>query len=330
MAHSNCESFTGPVFIIGMPRSGTKLLRDLLNNHPLVGIPTIETNFLPQWVKEWHRYRNLPDASEFQRFYRWALHFSYFKYMREDGCLITEKEWYAWCRNFTPGGVFEALIRHDTNAPYDSGRIWGDKSPPYINCLMLLKGLFPSARFIHIVRDVRDYCLSIRKTWGKNMIRAAQRWSDDVCEARRSGREFGKDYMEVNYEGLIGDTSATLREVCAFLEIEFYADLSNLRRATENLGEAKGLTVIKRDNKEKYLSLLDEGTQRKIEGIAAEVLKEHGYAVGYPGKAQRISALKMAFYKMSDACNLVRFYVRERGLWGFIRWTTGFPFQARK
>ena len=37
------EYFRGPLFIIGMPRSGTKLLRGLLNGHSRVAIPSCET-----------------------------------------------------------------------------------------------------------------------------------------------------------------------------------------------------------------------------------------------------------------------------------------------
>jgi hypothetical protein len=47
-------SWTGPLFIIGMPRSGTKLLRGLLEQHPRVRVPTIETEFFPFLVR-WAR-----------------------------------------------------------------------------------------------------------------------------------------------------------------------------------------------------------------------------------------------------------------------------------
>jgi len=45
------DIFTGPLFILGMPRSGTKLLRDLLNRNPKIGVPTSETDFIPYLIK---------------------------------------------------------------------------------------------------------------------------------------------------------------------------------------------------------------------------------------------------------------------------------------
>jgi hypothetical protein len=41
------------LFIVGLPRSGTKLLRELLNNHDNIFIPSIEAYFIPHLTKEW-------------------------------------------------------------------------------------------------------------------------------------------------------------------------------------------------------------------------------------------------------------------------------------
>ena len=42
--------YTGPVFIIGNARSGTKLLRSLLNNHPDISLGG-EGNYIPMLIK---------------------------------------------------------------------------------------------------------------------------------------------------------------------------------------------------------------------------------------------------------------------------------------
>ena len=85
------KTFTGPIFIIGMPRSGTKLLRALLINHPNIGIPSIETEFLPYWVKNWNKFGDLSQWSIFKKFYQTVISFPYFIYMRENGKLIQGK-----------------------------------------------------------------------------------------------------------------------------------------------------------------------------------------------------------------------------------------------
>ena len=69
----------------------------------------------------------------FNGFYRKMLSLYYFKFMKERGKLIKDDIWYNLCKNFTPAGVFEALVRHDAKVEYDTIKIWGDKSPSYIN-----------------------------------------------------------------------------------------------------------------------------------------------------------------------------------------------------
>ena len=44
------SEFAGPLFLVGMPRSGTKLLRSLLNAHPVIGIPEVEDQLLQDAV----------------------------------------------------------------------------------------------------------------------------------------------------------------------------------------------------------------------------------------------------------------------------------------
>ena len=59
-AADHAARWTGPLFIIGMPRSGTKLLRGLLEQHPRVRVPTIETEFFPFLVR-WVQQRGIPE-----------------------------------------------------------------------------------------------------------------------------------------------------------------------------------------------------------------------------------------------------------------------------
>ena len=58
------------VFIIGIPRSGTTLLRNLLNRHPAIRLLTNETQFLPYWVSRWNEFGDLSNPEDFLSFYR--------------------------------------------------------------------------------------------------------------------------------------------------------------------------------------------------------------------------------------------------------------------
>jgi len=320
----NGLSKTPPLFIVGMPRSGTKLLRAILNRHPSVSIPDVETEFLPFWVSNWQTFGDLSDWSRFERFADRCQGLPFFLYLRDAGEQIDVADWYSRCRSFEPAGVFEGLILTHLNLQGDSGVIWGDKSPSYVRHLELLHRLYSEAKFVHIIRDVRDYCRSIHKAWGKNALRAAHRWAEDVGYARSIGRRLADDYLEIHYEDLIRNPSETIGTVCAFLGIPFSENLLDLSRPTENLGDTRDVAGIDRENVGKYEEYFDAGTVTSIEAIASQVLVESGYDCSYGGESRRLGTAYLRYLQLLDGLNLVRFAVRERGFWNAIRFVSSY------
>ena len=310
------NNYTGPLFVIGMPRSGTKLLRGLLNEHELISIPTNETNFLPFLHSKWNKFKNLSEYSNFQNFYNFIIQFPYFNYRaRSYSNIISCRTWFDMCQNFNLGEIFEALIRHDANAPFGSKIIWGDKSPSYILHLKLLHSIYPNAKFIHIIRDVRDYCLSINKAWGKNIFRAAQRWNDDTMKCTSDSKSIPyNSYIQIRYEDLLDNTKKELANICDFLSIDFDKGMLTLSKQTENIGDAKGYLEIVSSNKEKYKSKMSISIQRKIEQIAFESLINFKYDISHETKLRRVPYVQMKLYQLFDIINLLRFRIRERGL----------------
>ncbi len=241
MNSKTLDPFYGPLFIVGMPRSGTKLLRTALNEHPKISIPIIETDFLPFWIVHWTGYGDISLWDNFQTFYTNNLSLPYFQYMKEDNQLISAEEWFSLCNSFDLPSVFEALMRHDAKVPEKSEIIWGDKTPSYINHIPTINRLYPQARVIHIVRDVRDYCLSINEAWGKNILRAAQRWNDSIQLIQSDASLLGKRYYEVRYEDLLANPENKLHEICDFLGLPYQKEMMLFSRSSENIGRAKHL-----------------------------------------------------------------------------------------
>jgi hypothetical protein len=320
VATEKINGFTGPLFIIGMQRSGTKLLRELLNGHPQISIPSVETNCLPYWFKMWNDFGDLSNPANFAKFYRHVARHPYFIYTKnQTGPIISEQQWYQFCRGYTLAEVFEALIRHDANVEYDSNTIWGDKSPSYITQLPLLKQIFPKARFIHIIRDVRDYCLSLHKAWKKNMLRAAQRWADNVMQPPLDAQHFPENYLEVKYEQLLYEPEQELKRCCTFLGVPFDPKMTQLTRATENIGDAKGDRIIRTSNKEKYLEAMEPKLRRMIEAIAASAMTHFGYTVEYSGPSYQLSKSQMFYYQLLDGFNFLTSEAQREGFLTILR-----------
>ena len=169
------------------------------------------------------------------------------------------------------------------------------------------------------VKDVRDYCLSIKKAWGKNMIRAAQRWTDCIHKIRRDSCKFPDDYLEIRYEQLIETPEPCLKQICAFLEIEFQPEMLHLSQPPENIGDTKNEAKIVAQNKEKYLRSMKPSTRRRIEAIAAPILDSSGYSVNPVGTPVRVPGILMLLYQLLDGYNLVKSNVKERGIIAAIR-----------
>ena len=186
-------SFTRPIFpfVVGCSRSGTTLLRALLDAHPLLAVPP-ESHFavLPRlrlrrdpWFRLWEI--DPPD-------------------LRGLGVADAVR------------AVFAAYAAAHGKPRY------ADKTPHYVSHLPLLADRFPEARFVHVVRDGRDVALSLLEVpWGPDDLEgAALHWRRRVLEGRAAGLGPAR-YRELRYEALVADPERELRGLAAWLELSY-------------------------------------------------------------------------------------------------------------
>lgn len=314
------SGMTYPLFLVGMPRSGTKLLRGMLNQHSQLRFALIETEFFPFWVANWDRLGAMDGQKGFERFYRMCSRSPFFLQYSERGVSVDCQEWLHSCESYTPAAVFTALMRQVLSIPPgDDMTIWADKSPSYIRHVPLLLQHFPGAKVIHIVRDVRDCCLSARRAWGKNMLRTAQRWQDDVSRCREDGSKFPSSYVEVRYEDLLADPEATLRQLCTVVGITFEPEMLTPGNETENLGEAKGMDKVLTTNVRKYESLMSPSVEEGIEMIACNTLRALSYPCAYTGPPLRVPSWRLFYLQFRDGLSLFRRRTSQRGVLAGLR-----------
>jgi Sulfotransferase family len=223
--------------IVGTPRSGTTLLRFMLDAHPQLAIPP-ETGFF--WIA--------PELNETgdrlrEQFFNAVINYPPQAPAWADFEIPAEVFWSALqaIDPFNSSEGFRAFYRLYA-ARLDKPR-FGDKTPIYCKSLDLIRTLLPEARFIHLIRDGRDVALSLRRMWfspGSEMKTQAAYWRDCVLAARQNG--IGRrDYLEVRYEDLVLNTRTTLERVCQYIELSFdEAMLSYHTRAPTRLEEHKG------------------------------------------------------------------------------------------
>jgi len=203
-----------PIFIVGCPRSGTTLLRLMLDSHPGIAIPD-ESHFVAHLHREWGAARRTPEmilerVVAHGRFARWG---------------IDPNEVRRLAAKTRPSSYGEVMRTVFATYALSTGKVrWGDKSPPYVTQLPFLANLFPDALFIHIIRDGREVAASLAAhPWGPSgVIGAASFWKRRVSAGREAGHSLPPaHYLEVKLEDLITDPESVLRGVCDFVHEPF-------------------------------------------------------------------------------------------------------------
>lgn len=221
-----------PIFIVGSPRSGTTLLRFILSSHPRLHIPS-ETGFLPYLGKYSGAELSASDVrtvlDQIGRLNReWA-------FMVDDVPAFHES-----LPESRLDYVMDALYRIKCT-PFGAER-WGDKTPNYALHIPTLAGMFPSAQFVHLLRDGRDATLSAQEKWGRqawymDTYYLLRNWVRSVEQGRAAGRQLDPSrYLELRYESLVEQPKRDIERLCAFLGEEFHPQmLDHTRLAQEQI-----------------------------------------------------------------------------------------------
>jgi len=220
--------------IVGAPRSGTTLLRFILDAHPDLAIPP-ETGFLAL------------DLSNIERNIdpRAAVLGSVTGYPRDaPGWAdfgIDATEYHDALDRIEPFDVAEGIRAfYRLYAGRFSKHRWGDKTPVYAFHLESIGALLPEAHFIHLVRDGRDVAASWQKMWfspGDDIETLARSWREIVMAAREQGKHC-RHYLEVSYEDLVLRPRATIEEVCRYLSLSYDDSMARyFERAPDRLRE---------------------------------------------------------------------------------------------
>jgi hypothetical protein len=285
-----------PLIVLGVRRSGTTLLRVMLDRNAELAVPD-ESYFVPQLAR---RHRGTVDLGAFVDDLR---------------RLPTLVEWELSpddvAQRLRPGMVTGEAIAavFETYAAVRGKGRWGDKTPLYMQHLQLLERLFPRARFVHLVRDGRDAALSflavppgiMTEGWGYPGDAAgfACQWASEVRDARALGERVGGRYLEVRYEQLVLTPAAELERVCAFAGLAFDKEMLGYVGETDaaHKQHQRRLNEPPRVGARDWRTEMPADDRRAFEGVAGDLLAELGYEVTAPGHDRR----RLAAYRTKTA-----------------------------
>jgi len=216
-------------FVIGMTRSGTTLMRLMLDSHPELAIPP-ETHFIPEVIKAFRDGNNSPDevVALMVEGRRWSDFGIAERTLRRELNRLRPL-----VRPEVPIRTFYRLYAKQQNKPR-----WGDKTPGYATKMRRINRTLPEARFVHMIRDGRDVALSLRdRDAGLTTEQVARRWRHRIRNTRRAAEHLS-NYLEIGYEELVADPEATLRRICEFIELDYSPRMLDYHeRAADRLAE---------------------------------------------------------------------------------------------
>jgi Sulfotransferase family len=256
------RKFDGPLFVIGMWRSGTSLLYALLNQHPQIALlyegdlPLLWPLFLrgrakQDWPERWQFWNSGPERHRLQLedLPRRVVGLS-------EACLAAWKQ-------------------------YAGSAIGGCKSPNYFDMLPELGAQFPQARFIVIWRKPVEICRSIVRAGAtdsffaqRGMILRALWGLYDMRMGIKGLRRKGMSIFEIDYDTLVNDPESVTAGVCRLLELPHHPGMLSLQHADRSaIYEGFHHDMVKSEQikakKEEQEEVLSSRLVRKIERYTA-------------------------------------------------------------
>lgn len=242
---SNPETHHAPIFIIGMPRSGTTLIEQILSKHSKV-YAAGELAYIIDIV------RNLSGKPATNN-----LHLNLIRQFQ--GADFKSRA--------------DAYIHRTSELSGGAERVT-DKLPSNYLYLGLIAQMFPNAKIIHCVRDPRDTCLSIYfqdlgtyHAYGNNLGDTAHVYAEyrRLVDHWKSVLEI--PILDVRYEDVVADLKNNVEQILNFCELdweegclEFYT--SERKIATSSFDQVRqpiyNRSVERWSNYKQHLDVLEE------------------------------------------------------------------------
>ncbi|MDQ3729497.1 MAG: sulfotransferase [Actinomycetota bacterium] len=285
-------------FVVGVNRSGTTLLRMMLDSHPELAVPP-ETHFVPALFKTMQDAKNKGERMTPEETTAFLVEHRRWGDFGLDPNALEER--IASLKQMRPKFVLRAF--YSLYAEGQGKPRYGDKTPGYVKQMGMVQRSLPEARFIHLIRDGRDVALSREDRSDAEVLtveRHALIWKRRISRARGQVERLNH-YTEIRYEDLVHDPEAALRKICEFIELpydptmldyhersaerlqEIARDLDDddggaLRPAAERLEAHSLVTEAPREDRvERWRKLMPPEDIATFEEIAGDLLEELGY-----------------------------------------------------
>lgn len=296
------------VFIVGCPRSGTTVLQRMVDAHPHIAI-TPETHWIARWYER--RIGLTPEGLVTPRLLAKLFAHPRFRELELEPAAVMRL-----AGNGSPAPYVDFMAGvFDLFAERRGKPLSGDKTPGYVRSISTLHALWPDARFVHIIRDGRDVCLSMLAwrraskaagrfaSWDEDpVMTTAVFWEWNVRLGRERGQALGSAlYREVRYEDLVTAPAAECGAICEFLNLPYDDGMVRFHEGRMRIDpglDAKDAWLPVTAGLRDWRGQMPAGQVERFEAGAGELLEQLGYERSYGSfsaelteRAQRIRSL---------------------------------------
>lgn len=292
---------TSPLFIIGTERSGSNLLRLMLNAHSRIAIPH-PPHFMRFLAPVAPSYGDLRDPAARRRLVRDALrllhaHLHPWDVEIDEDLVVAEA-------SPTVFGVVAAI--HEQYRRAKGKPRWGCKSTFMIDHVDDVLAEYPGARFVWLVRDPRDVAASSKHAVFNPYHPAltARLWAVQQRRGVAILERLGpRRVHRLHYEALVADPAAELATLCRFLDEPFEAAML-AHHATSAAATIAGMSAswrnagrpVSRASVGRYRDALDADELAIVEHVAGPTLATLGYRATQTGAARLPAAWRVQLH----------------------------------
>ena len=284
------------IFMVGEQRSGSNLLRLILNESSSIAAPH-PPHILQRFMPLLPVYGDLSKQKTFKRLIEDVCRLVELNPVPWDKVILDRKEILKRCREKSLIAIYGAIM--DLYAEAHNASAWMCKSMQNIQWADEINRYFDNPKYIYLYRDPRDVTLSFTKAviGEKHPYFIAKQWNElqKLCISQLI--ENGKDTIfPISYENLLEDPETIVKELCQFLGIKFSKKMLDFHTSKEAERSAKSSSLwenlsqpIKTNNSKKFMSELTTEEIKIIESITGNVMDTLEYERAVVKKGEELT-----------------------------------------
>lgn len=276
---------------IGTQRSGSNLLRVMLNQLPEISAPH-PPHILKTFFPLLDAHYDLQNENGFRALVKDVCDWVNCNPVSWENCFLDADVILKACKKNTLLEIF--CWAHEYKTVCDKAQIWCCKSMESVHYINEIEESGTHPYYLHLFRDGRDVAVSFLKAivGPKHIYFLAQKWAEEQELSLEVRNRVGDGrFISISYENLLADPKEVLQHLCEKLNLTYSDSMFQYFSSHESINTAGSGKMwenlskpILTDNHDKYIKELTDEEILIFESVAGPTLEKLGYHCKYPNR----------------------------------------------